>query len=1559
LNIVVERMPPKSACHLTLPELKKKLKVVSLPTGGTREQLVARYDEYLGLTPEETAAQERELAQATDKVDQASPDAGAEDQAKEKEGKAKEKSSEKASLTAEEKAKHKEEKAKRKEERAKLRQEKEEKKMRKAKKQKTEDGAVKDGDDDADEGKEDFLDFDEDDLFKQLKDDEEKAEMDKKLPEEKAEAASDANAAVASDANADADAGITFDEDEFDLLLQGSEAAGGAWAAPAMPAAEVRQGYGEAASSAAQDESSGFWGDEDAGNWWGDAVASPAVSVSSAGGDWWSPAADDWWSGGSAYSPAASPAFSPTSPAAGFSPAGSAAPGSVSSTAASPAGAAPSDVPRGPKTQLCLFFQKLGTCKHGLNCKFAHGEQELGNDVAGPAAAAPAADEPRPPKRRLCKFFEEHGTCKHGANCTFAHGEQELERGPREDDGWGSKKDWRSSWYEDDDDKNKKQERLCSAYERAGFCKRGDECYSIHGEWNMPGAKDKMREEADTEAKEAQEKQEEYEPWSMHTDMNALVQSIAVTAAFGDGDPQLNSLVSLLNAVDPDAVEMLFLPKTLEGITESQVHYLTQRLRSSIEKPLRSVKTRRQLMLGRRDPEAKQEVEGLANTFHFIETTWTQTDMDVESRRVPPRVWDEANLWMKHLPSFDYDQLKEFGHKGMKLVINVSAVGTHIKRLGEIEWWWPKLYYDKYRRLAPCTFAFLWQFPPDFRCKNRENEALVKTMEYLKSEASLCPNARHIAEFHDRSWYTPETYDLLQQNQWCLAWLQINSAGVTEDKEKHWIGNLPDGWTDRVPTTDFVYVRLCGGAGMYRGKYTREYLQNSLWESLAVGLPTYVMFGNDMTPEGERFGPEKKHCMEDAAYFKQYAALRDARDRACRQRRHGSCPRFLETEERVLLNYFMQRYSASARRRVTMNTQVHLVPEQKYLSERRVDHKLEGRSVTFAEMCTAHNELDLIPHKQPADCYFNAYWGTLRPETVHKNAKSARLYEWLIPRGDGKNRAVMVDTEATRIEEDMWSALRQLTGLEDFNLGQEGIKKAADEAKAVEEWEGKEDAEANAVKILQPWERYLIATSMVRWSDKARKLGLQVAAGGLEAVTKEGLARFKNAVGKDPILLSASDMKLEQDIWLRFTDLNNCCAMLPAFEDTKEVREKWLNDQRKKAEGEMVKREREEKFARAAAEREKNKQAKLQVPVERAATTKVISTACVGEWVSKKEVRKHFQFCTRCQKSFPNDLAFKVCPECGDNFEPRKAPPPDSLQKALVVKQEEATLILEHPSKINEKPDILYLSCESEVEVYPMTWMATKSPHKLAKEKVLLYLEMTAPNSKRLLIRYGQDKSTRTFFRAGSEDGLEAVKREEHEGTKRPGEEDDLLLGPVKKPKKEEGTGGVKGEYKPGELDTEIDLDLAANADEYAEKYRKLMKAEAAASKVYNPWIRVPNPHAGMGMVYYNTDTAQYTFMVPPVLQMEWESRKNEDNQVMYIHRETGYVQNEPPPVLYQGYESEDSINLTMQEAEAKVKQRIDELTVAFENGSITDLKEVESLHENLRLARMIQQGRP
>mmetsp|Transcript_78653 Transcript_78653/g.143303 ORF Transcript_78653/g.143303 Transcript_78653/m.143303 type:complete len:131 (-) Transcript_78653:1187-1579(-) len=127
-------MPPKSACHLTLPELKKKLKVVSLPTGGTREQLVARYDEYLGLTPEETAAQERELAQATDKVDQASPDAGAEDQAKEKEGKAKEKSSEKASLTAEEKAKHKEEKAKRKEERAKLRQEKEEKKMRKAKK---------------------------------------------------------------------------------------------------------------------------------------------------------------------------------------------------------------------------------------------------------------------------------------------------------------------------------------------------------------------------------------------------------------------------------------------------------------------------------------------------------------------------------------------------------------------------------------------------------------------------------------------------------------------------------------------------------------------------------------------------------------------------------------------------------------------------------------------------------------------------------------------------------------------------------------------------------------------------------------------------------------------------------------------------------------------------------------------------------------------------------------------------------------------------------------------------------------------------------------------------------------------------------------------------------------------------------------------------------------------------------------------------------------------------------------------------------------------------------
>ena len=63
------------------------------------------------------------------------------------------------------------------------------------------------------------------------------------------------------------------------------------------------------------------------------------------------------------------------------------------------------------KTALCVFFEG-GYCGKGLDCDFAHGNQEIR----------------RPPdlaKTSLCQKWV-HGTCPHKDHCLFAHGKHEL-----------------------------------------------------------------------------------------------------------------------------------------------------------------------------------------------------------------------------------------------------------------------------------------------------------------------------------------------------------------------------------------------------------------------------------------------------------------------------------------------------------------------------------------------------------------------------------------------------------------------------------------------------------------------------------------------------------------------------------------------------------------------------------------------------------------------------------------------------------------------------------------------------------------------------------------------------------------------------------------------------------------------------------------------------------------------------------------------------------------------------------------------------------------------------
>ena len=83
------------------------------------------------------------------------------------------------------------------------------------------------------------------------------------------------------------------------------------------------------------------------------------------------------------------------------------------------------------KTSMCKHFNTPQGCSYGDKCQFAHGSQELRLSGNGPMPI------PQQNKNKMqnniinfkiakCKNWEKDKTCKYGVHCTFAHGDEEL-----------------------------------------------------------------------------------------------------------------------------------------------------------------------------------------------------------------------------------------------------------------------------------------------------------------------------------------------------------------------------------------------------------------------------------------------------------------------------------------------------------------------------------------------------------------------------------------------------------------------------------------------------------------------------------------------------------------------------------------------------------------------------------------------------------------------------------------------------------------------------------------------------------------------------------------------------------------------------------------------------------------------------------------------------------------------------------------------------------------------------------------------------------------------------
>ena len=83
------------------------------------------------------------------------------------------------------------------------------------------------------------------------------------------------------------------------------------------------------------------------------------------------------------------------------------------------------------KTSLCKKFSTPQGCPYGDKCQFAHGAQELRlynvqNIPQNMLNVNKSQNSILNYKIVKCKNFEKDGTCKYGIHCTFAHGDEEL-----------------------------------------------------------------------------------------------------------------------------------------------------------------------------------------------------------------------------------------------------------------------------------------------------------------------------------------------------------------------------------------------------------------------------------------------------------------------------------------------------------------------------------------------------------------------------------------------------------------------------------------------------------------------------------------------------------------------------------------------------------------------------------------------------------------------------------------------------------------------------------------------------------------------------------------------------------------------------------------------------------------------------------------------------------------------------------------------------------------------------------------------------------------------------
>jgi len=217
----------------------------------------------------------------------------------------------------------------------------------------------------------------------------------------------------------------------------------------------------------------------------------------------------------------------------------------------------------------------------------------------------------------------------------------------------------------------------------------------------------------------------------------------------------------------------------------------------------------------------------VAGWFDYYAQRFDTVEINNSFYRLPERATFAA--WRRRAPA-------EF-----VFAVKASRFLTHMKKLKDPQEPIERLF-TRMRALGPHLGPVLYQLPPGWK---------VDVERFRRFLQTLPRRARHVIEFREPTWYSPEIRTLMEKYRVALC-----------------LHDMPGSATGRNRLGPFVYVRFHGATSKYGGGYSSERLRgwaNWLNAQRDAGCDVYAYFNNDVGGHAPRDAVTLRQALEESS----------------------------------------------------------------------------------------------------------------------------------------------------------------------------------------------------------------------------------------------------------------------------------------------------------------------------------------------------------------------------------------------------------------------------------------------------------------------------------------------------------------------------------------------------------------------------------------------------------------------------------------------------------------------------------------------------------------------